>query len=94
MNWPWPTGPFRGNRREPPIWDKVIAAFHDRYHTLAERAEFMPLPLLPETEGRWISVGQALVDRADRSPLHPGVGFFARMGDAKRAEDSGGVATR
>jgi ABC-type transport system involved in cytochrome c biogenesis permease subunit len=74
-----------------PDLDKVIAAFHDRYHTLAERAEFMPLPLLPETEGRWISVGQALVDRADRSPLHPGVGFFARMGDAKRAEDSGGV---
>jgi ABC-type transport system involved in cytochrome c biogenesis permease subunit len=73
-----------------PDIEKVLSAFHDRYHTLSERAEFMPIPLVPESDGRWSSVGQALLDRAQNSEFHPGVGFFARMGDAKRAEDNGG----
>lgn len=70
--------------------EKVVNAFHERYHTLAERAEFLPIALAPESEISWTSVGQALLDRSQKSPLHPGVGYFARMGDAKRGEDNGG----
>jgi ABC-type transport system involved in cytochrome c biogenesis permease subunit len=73
-----------------PAIEKVLSAFHERYHTLAERAEFLALPLLPESDTGWTSMGQALEDRAHASELHPGVGFFARMGDAKRSEDIGG----
>lgn len=73
-----------------PDMEKVLKAFHERYHTLAERAEFMPLPLAPESDAHWTSVGQALLDRAQNSTVHPGVGFFVRLGDAKRAEDVGG----
>ncbi len=68
----------------------VVTAFRERYRTLADRAEFMPLPLPPESDTRWVSVGQALANRADGQAMLPGLGFFARMGDAFRSDDVAG----
>jgi ABC-type transport system involved in cytochrome c biogenesis permease subunit len=68
---------------------KVIGAFHQRYHTLAERAEFMSLPVSPESTITWLTYGQALLDWTERPSIQPGVMAWARMGDAYRAEDEG-----
>jgi ABC-type transport system involved in cytochrome c biogenesis permease subunit len=74
----------------PPDIEKILSAFQERYRTLAERAVCMPISLSPESASHWTSVGQALLDRAQRSPLPAGIGFFSRMGDAKRAGDVAG----
>ncbi|MBP9127388.1 MAG: cytochrome c biogenesis protein CcsA [Elusimicrobia bacterium] len=66
--------------------NSVLSAFQARYQTLADRAEFRVLPA--GAPDRWASLGQGLLDGSDGSPLHPAIGFYARMGDACRSGDT------
>lgn len=71
--------------------NQVLAGFLQRYRDLAGSADYLALPVFPESDENWISVGQAYLDRVGNGTFHEGLLPLARLGDAYRSEDAAAI---